>query len=109
MADLADGVTCLGDAAGSPNLAVHGRRRHSQTFLRHDRQHCWLSRSDRPWSSAWLIPVMLLRSCKSCLFFFLLPTILCFLSFLFIFLVSFLVTRSVHGRLQPVTAVIAAT
>ncbi|KAK3436813.1 hypothetical protein EUGRSUZ_C01399 [Eucalyptus grandis] len=79
---MAVGVTRLGDAAGSPNLAVPGPRRHSRILLCHGRC-CWLSRSGCPWSLAWLIPVILLRSCKRC--FILLPTILCFFSFPFFF------------------------
>ncbi|KAK3436815.1 hypothetical protein EUGRSUZ_C01337 [Eucalyptus grandis] len=50
---------------------------------------------------------MLLRSCKRCFFFLLLPAILCFLSLFFF--VSFLDARSVHGRLQLLTPSLKAT
>lgn len=113
---MAVAVTQTSDATGSPNLAVHGRRHHSRTLLRHGRRHCWLSRSGRPWSSAWLIPAMLFKSWKRCFLFLLFPSILCFFSF-FLFLLSPFLLHALsmavcnfERRLlrRPLTAVIAA-
>lgn len=109
----ADGSPDLA-ANGSPNLAVLGRWCHSWTLLCHGRWRHWLSRSGRPWSSASLIPRMLLalqiwlslikkvtHNSASSFFYFLSPFLL-YTNFYLFFV-------SVHGGLQPLTPSLKST